>query len=195
VFFAAMNFGLAAVREALSLWTPTLLVELCRVPTDEAVRASALLPVASGLGALLAGAGADRGPRALLAVTVLPAWLGAAALAALASLAAVAAPDFMLLLVVLAVAAALLMMPMTLASGVLPLRAAPHGGARRLGFVDGAGSLGAVLAGTVLARVQVAWGASTLFATLAAIAALAGALAFAAQRISAPRTPAVPPHR
>lgn len=181
---AAMNFGLALVREALSLWTPMLLVDLCSLPADEAVRASAMLPLLSGLGALLAGPLADRGPRALLLVTLLPSVVGGAALA---SLAATSAPSFGWLLTAVAVASACLAMPMTLASGVLPLRAAATGGGRRLGFVDGAGSLGAVLAGGALARIQLRFGAEGVFATLAAVAGLAGLLAVVVHRVS-PRT-------
>lgn len=182
---AAMNFGLALVRESLSLWTPMLLVDLCAVAPDEAVRASALLPLTSGVGALLAGPFADRGRRALLAVTLGPALVGAAALAVLAG---AAAPSFAGVLAAIVLASTCLAMPMTLASGVLPLRAAASGGARRLGFVDGAGSFGAVLAGGALARIQSACGAGGLFLTLALVAAAAAAMAFVVHRVSAPRT-------
>jgi hypothetical protein len=179
---AAMNFGLTMVREALSLWIPLLLVQLCALPTDAAVRGSALLPLLAGVGALLAGSIADRGPRALLLVTLLPSLLAAAALA---SLATTNAPSSGWLLGAAAVASAGLAMPLTLASGVLPLRAAAAGGGRRLGLVDGAGSLGAVLAGGALARIQTAGGVSGLFGTLAGVAALAAALAVVVHRVGA----------
>ena len=182
---AAMNFALALVREALSLWTPLLLVERCGLPADAAVRASALLPLASGAGALLAGPLADRGPRTLLAVTLLPALLAAIALG---TLAAASAPALPFVLGATALASALLVMPMTLASGVLPLRIARTGGARRLGFVDGAGSFGAVLAGSALARVQTSFGANGMFAGLAAVATLAAAFAFVVHRHHVART-------
>lgn len=180
---AALNFGLAVVREALSLWTPLLLVECCAVPTDDAVRASAWLPLVSGLAVLLVGPFADRGPRALVLVTALPALLGGLALAALAC---AEAPSYGWFLTAVAAASACLALPMTLASGVLPLRAGVTGGARRLGFVDGAGSFGAVLAGGALARIQTGFGTTSVFATLAAVAALAAVLGVVVARLSAP---------
>lgn len=176
---AAMNFTLALVREGLSLWTPLLLVDRCAMSPDAAVRASALLPLASGVGALLAGPLADRSVRMLLLVTMLPALLATLALGALAI---PAAPSLPFVLVAIVAASACLAMPMTLASGVLPLRLASTGGARRLGLVDGAGSLGAVLAGSALARVHGALGASGMFAGLAVVAALAAALALVVHR-------------
>ena len=69
-----------------------------------------------------------------------------------------------------------------------PLRIARTGGARRLGFVDGAGSFGAVLAGSALARVQTSFGANGMFAGLAAVATLAAALAFVVHRHHVVRT-------
>ena len=190
---AAMNFGLATVREALSLWTPTLLHELCGLAADDAVRASALLPLASGVGALVAGPLADRGSRALLLVTLLPCLAGAATLASLAGLVMGGEVTFASMLFAVAFASACLAMPMTLASGVLPLRAAATGGARRLGFVDGAGSLGAVLAGGALARVQAGVGAGGMFGVLGGVALVAAAMALVVHRVSAVRTPAAPP--
>lgn len=189
---AAMNFGLAIVREALSLWTPTLLVELGGRTAEDAVRASALLPLVSGVGALLAGPLADRGARTLLLVTLLPCLGGAAALAILAAVVAGGEVSFAGMLGAIAVSSACLAMPMTLASGVLPLRAATSGGGRRLGLVDGAGSLGAVLAGGALARVQQACGAGGMFLTLAGVALVAAAMALVVHRVSAVRTPAAP---
>lgn len=180
---AALNFGLAVVREALSLWTPLLLVECCAVPTDDAVRASAWLPLVSGFAVMLVGPLADRGPRALVLVTALPSLLAGLALAALAC---TAAPSYGWFLLAVASASACLALPMTLASGVLPLRAAATGGARRLGFVDGAGSFGAVLAGGALARIQTGFGTASLFATLAAVAGLAAGLSLVVARLSAP---------
>lgn len=180
---AALNFGLAVVREALSLWTPLLLVECCAVPTDDAVRASAWLPLVSGLAVLLVGPFADRGPRALLLATALPSLLGGLALAALAC---AEAPSYGWFLASLAAASACLAVPMTLASGVLPLRTGATGGARRLGFVDGAGSFGAVLAGGALARIQTGLGTTGLFATLAVVAGLAAGLSFVVARLGAP---------
>lgn len=192
---AAMNFGLAAVREALSLWTPTLLHDLCGQAAGDAVRASAVLPLASGVGALVAGPLADRGARALLLVTLLPCLVGAVAMAALAGLLLGGAVSSAGMLAAVGIASASLAMPMTLASGVLPLRAAASGGARRLGLVDGAGSLGAVLAGGALARVQAGAGAGGMFLTLAGVALAAAVMAFVVHRVSARRTPAGPPHR
>jgi len=72
---------------------------------------------------------------------------------------------------------------MSLASGVLPLRLAPTGGARRLGVVDGAGSFGAVLAGAALGRTLDVGGAAAFCAVLAASAAAATLLAEAAWRL------------
>ncbi len=174
-----MNFGLAMVRETLSLWTPLLLVEACALTAADAVRASTLLPLISGLGALAAGSWADRRPHALLLVTGGPALVGGAALALLA-LVGDARPAVMV--GELAFVSAMLAMPMTLASGLLPLDGAATTRARRIGIVDGAGSFGAVLAGSVMARVHAAWGIAGLFLTLSLVAFAAAVLAVGVRR-------------
>jgi len=178
-----MNFGLAMVRETLSLWTPLLLVEVCALAAADAVRASLLLPLVSGAGALVAGACADRHPRALLAVTAAPALAGGLALGLLAC---DAAPTAGALVVGLAFVSAMLAMPMTLASGLLPLRGPASGRSRRVGIVDGAGSFGAVLAGGAMARAYAAWGAAGLFGTLGLVALASSALALVAHRLMRP---------
>lgn len=177
---AAMNAAIAVVRESMALWAPTLCVAAAGVDAAAGVRASAWLPFASAAGAFAAGWLADRGGRCVWWATVPPA---AAAAVALAWLARAGAAPLPWLLAGLAFASAALAMPMSLASGVLPLRLAPTGGARRLGVVDGAGSFGAVLAGAAMGRALDAGGAATLFAALAASAALATALAEAAWRL------------
>jgi MFS transporter, OPA family, glycerol-3-phosphate transporter len=187
LWLAAMNAALALVRESLSFWSPLLLVEWCTLTPDAALRASALLPLCSGIGALLAGPCADRGVRALAAAMVLPALLGTAGLAWLA-----AAPNGTGVIVVLAVVGGLLAMPTSLASGVLPLRAAGRGSARWLGLVDGAGTLGAVLAGSGIARVRAAATTSVALWLLAG-AAFAAALLAAGYLRRASFNPAMPP--
>ncbi len=182
---APMNFGLAMVRETLSLWTPLLLVEACAFAAADAVRASLLLPLVSGAGALVAGACADRHPRALLAVTAAPALAGALALGGLAC---DAAPTATTLVVGLAFVSAMMAMPMTLASGLLPLRGPALGRSRRLGIVDGAGSFGAVLAGGAMARAYAAWGVAGLFGTLGLVALASAALAVVVHRVTRRRT-------
>lgn len=177
---AAMNAAIAVVRESLALWAPTLCVAAASVDAAVGVRASAWLPFASAAGAFAAGWLADRGGRCVWWATVPPA---AAAAAALAWLARADHAPLSWLLAGLAFASAALAMPMSLASGVLPLRLAPTGGARRLGLVDGAGSVGAVLAGAAMGRALDAGGAAVLFAALAVSAALATALAEAAWRL------------
>ncbi len=176
---AAMNCAIAVVRESLALWAPTLCVTACGVAPADAVRASAWLPFASAAGAFLAGWLADRGGRCVFWATVPPAAAGAASLLALAL---APSPSLPLLLAGMAAASAFLAMPMSLASGVLPLRLLPTGGARRLGFVDGAGSFGAVLAGAAMGRVLDAGGVGALGAVLAACAAAASVLAAIALR-------------
>ncbi len=185
----AMNFALALVRESLSLWTPFLLVSASGLAVDKAIAASALLPLTSCVGALVAGPLADRGERWLLVVTFVPALLGAVCLACLAAT-GTSAPGLMI--AGIALASAVLAMPMTLASGVLPLRVAATGGAKRLGIVDGAGSLGAVLAGGPLARIQNEWGAFGTFSTLALVALAAAAFAVVVHRVSGNGTPLAP---
>lgn len=187
VWLAGMNFALAMTRESLSYWSPLLLVEWCELPADDAVRASALLPLASGAGALLSGALADRGPRSLAAVMVLPLVVGSLLLLTLA------APfrSFTALVLLLASVAACTAMPQSLASGVLPLRAGARGGARRLGFVDGCGTLGSVFAASGVARLRQSWGMPTAMTAMAAalgVAAIAAAgFLIAARRDGPPR--------
>jgi sugar phosphate permease len=180
VALAVMNAAIAVVRESMALWAPALCVAAAGVGAADAVRASAWLPFASAAGALAAGWLADRGGRGVWWATVPPAAAAALALAALAHAGDVALPW---LLGGLAFASAALAMPMSLASGVLPLRLAPTGGARRLGIVDGAGSFGAVLAGGAVGRALDVGGASAFCATLAASAAVATLLAALAWRL------------
>jgi len=180
VWMALMNVSLVFVRESLSLWTPFLLVDLCAMPASSAVRASALLPLASAAGALLSGPFGDRGARGLLRATFAPALLGALLLLVLAGAGRDAGPWFVI--AALAATSACLAMPLTLGSGVLPLRAGAGRSATMLGFVDGTGSLGAVLAGGGLARVLSAAGTGGAFVALAVTAALASLFAVAASR-------------
>ncbi len=193
LWLALLNAALASVREALSLWSPTVLVAQASMPIDDAVAASALLPVASGLLALVAGPVADRSARTLFLVTFVPALLGAMVLAGLA-LGSFASPVAWVGL--LCVASACLVVPMSLASGVLPLRAGgATGGGLRLGIVDGAGSAGGVLAGSGCGRIAAAYGTSAMFAVLSGLALLAAALAVVVMRDRRGRTEAAPPHR
>lgn len=193
-WLAGMNVALAIVRESLSFWSPVLLVELAAMSAEQAVQRSALLPLVSGVGVLLAGPFADRGPRALLLVLVPPALLGAAGLFWLGH--GPAHPTAVL--VVLALCSGLLAMPTSLASGVLPLRAARHGGAKRLGLVDGAGTLGAVLAGSGIGRVRQHTSTAVAFTVLAIVALVAAVFASGYLRRQAALTrdgAAAPPHR
>ncbi len=193
-WLAGMNVALAIVRESLSFWSPVLLVEVAAMRAEDAVQSSALLPLVSGVGVLLAGPFADRGPRALLLVLVPPAVLGALGLFWLGQ--GPAQPTAVL--VVLALCSGLLAMPTSLASGVLPLRAARHGGAKRLGLVDGAGTLGAVLAGSGIGRVRQHTSTSVAFLVLAVVALVAAGFACGYLRRQAALTrdgAAAPPHR
>lgn len=193
-WLAGMNVALAIVRESLSFWSPVLLVELAAMSAEQAVQSSALLPLVSGVGVLLAGPFADRGPRALSLVLVPPALLGAIGLFWLGQ--GPAQPTAVL--VVLALCSGLLAMPTSLASGVLPLRAARHGGAKRLGLVDGAGTLGAVLAGSGIGRVRQHTSTAVAFTVLAVVALVAAVFAGGYLRRQAALTrdgAAAPPHR
>ncbi|MBL8756369.1 MAG: MFS transporter [Planctomycetes bacterium] len=177
---AAMNAALSGVREALSLWSPQVLVDIAGMPVDDAVRASALLPLGSCFAVLLLTPLAERSPRALFLVVFGPPVLAASLLGVLASGACASSNA---VIAMLAAAGGCLAVPMVLASGVLPLRAgATGGGALRLGLVDGAGSLGGVLAGSVFGRVVLANGPSGLFLGLALLAATAAAFAVVVTR-------------
>jgi MFS transporter, OPA family, glycerol-3-phosphate transporter len=171
LWLAGMNFTLAIVRESLGFWSPLVLTEAGGFDLDGAVRASALLPLASCGGALLAGLGLDRGPA--WRVLVLPAAVGALPLWLLAT----TSTSGSAVLWCLAVASFCTAFPSSLASGALPLRSTPNGSARWLGLVDGAGTLGAVLAGSGIGRVRAAFAMSTAFMLLAALALLAASCA------------------
>ena len=193
-WLAGMNVALAIVRESLSFWSPVLLVEVAAMSAEQAVQSSALLPLVSGVGVLLAGPFADRGPRALSLVLVPPALLGAVGLFWLGQ--GPAQPTAVL--VVLALCSGVLAMPTSLASGVLPLRASRHGGAKRLGLVDGAGTLGAVLAGSGIGRVREHWSTAVAFTVLAVVALVAAGFACGYLRRQAALNrdgAAAPPHR
>ncbi|HEX5050699.1 MAG TPA: MFS transporter [Planctomycetota bacterium] len=182
-WLAAMSVALALVREALSFWSPLLLVESCAMPAAEAVRASALLPLAGGLGALAAGLLADRGPRWLAGLTLVPLLAGGLGLGLLGAAQWNLAGTLLLLAAVCCCTA----MPQSLVSGVLPLRAGTSAGAARLGFVDGMGTLGSVFAAGGIARVRDATSMAVALAALAAVLALA-AIAASGFLVAAHRT-------
>lgn len=169
LWLAAMNAALAMARESISFWAPLLLVEWCALGADEAVRATALLPLASSVGALGAGLFADRSHRATTLVMVPPIVIAAGLLATLA-FAHGSAP---LVLLLFAGTCATTAMPQSLASGVLPLRAGHGSGAARLGFVDGMGTLGSVFATGGLARLRAHGDSATALLAVAGVLLLA----------------------
>jgi OPA family glycerol-3-phosphate transporter-like MFS transporter len=174
-----MSVGLTLIREAVSFWMPTYLVEATSLSVGDSGKLSAVFPLFGGVSALWAGHAADRfvgQSRArvmvpllalltvpLLLLGLLPAQGGAA-----------------VRLVCFCVAAFLLMGPYTFLTGVLALDfGGKRGSATAAGLVDGAGYLGAVAAVRFSGRAADAFGWRPVFLAAAVIAALTACAAAA----------------
>jgi OPA family glycerol-3-phosphate transporter-like MFS transporter len=185
LWLCGLNAAVTLVREALNLWGPTLLAELGDVSPGSAAQYSAVLPCVGAVATLLAGHGSDRWPSRLQQLTVGGAvWLGLA-LALLAVLDLRGQPA--MLTALLSIANFGLMVPMSLVSGVLVVRAAGVGRAgAAMGLVDGAGSLGASGAGVGVHALALRAGYPAAFAALAVLAFVAAGCALMAARAVRP---------
>jgi sugar phosphate permease len=188
-----LGFASTTVRETFNTWTPVYLRDFLGYGVGRAAVLSAIFPGVGALSVLLAGWASDRlGPncRALLLALGLSAT--AVALAILTSLRPASA-GLVLPVVMIGVIAFCLLGPYAFLPGAFALDfGGRQAGAVASGLVDGTGYLGGVLAGTVMARLSVAFGWGGVFITLAGVSAVAALGALYLWRLNARFPPPAP---
>jgi len=169
-----LGFATTMVRETFNTWTPVYLRDFVGYSVSHAAGVSAIFPAVGAVSVLLAGWGSDRlgkNCRALLLLFGLAAT--AAALLILTTLKP-SATGALLPVVMIGVVAFCLLGPYSFLPGAFALDfGGKQAGAAASGMVDGTGYLGGVLAGTMMARLAVAFGWGGVFVTLAVVSALA----------------------
>jgi sugar phosphate permease len=169
-----LGFAATMVRETFNTWTPVYLRDFVGYSVSHAAGVSAIFPAVGAVSVLLAGWWSDRlgkNCRALLLLFGLTAT--AAALLILTTLKP-SATGALLPVIMIGVVAFCLLGPYSFLPGAFALDfGGKQAGAAASGMVDGTGYLGGVLAGTVMARVAVAFGWGGVFVTLAVVSALA----------------------
>jgi sugar phosphate permease len=169
-----LGFGATTVRETFNTWTPVYLRDFLGYEVSQAAAVSAIFPAVGALSVLLAGWASDRlgrNCRALLLAVGLAAT--AVALLILTSLRPASSGTVVPVLMI-GVVAFCLLGPYAFLPGAFALDfGGRQASAAASGLVDGTGYLGGVLAGTVMARLSVAFGWADVFVTLAAVSALA----------------------
>jgi MFS transporter, OPA family, glycerol-3-phosphate transporter len=174
VMVCLLSLATTMVRETFNTWTPVYLRDFLGYSVSHAATLSAIFPGVGAISVLLAGWASDRlgsNARSLLLFVGLSAT--AVALLFLTSLhpasAGVALP-----VVMIGVIAFCLLGPYSFLPGAFALDfGGTQAGAAASGLVDGTGYLGGVAAGTVMARLSVAFGWGGVFVTLAVVSALA----------------------
>jgi OPA family glycerol-3-phosphate transporter-like MFS transporter len=169
-----LGFATTMVRETFNTWTPVYLRDFVGYGVSRAAILSAIFPGVGAISVLLAGWASDRlgrNCRALLLALGLAAT--AVALLILTALRSASAGT-VLPVAMIGVVAFCLLGPYAFLPGAFALDfGGKRAGAVASGLVDGTGYLGGVLAGTVMARLSVAFGWGGVFMTLAAVSALA----------------------
>jgi OPA family glycerol-3-phosphate transporter-like MFS transporter len=169
-----LGFATTTVRETFNTWTPVYLRDFLGYGVSRAAILSAIFPGVGAISVLLAGWASDRlgrNCRALLLALGLAAT--AAALLTLTGLRPASAGT-VLPVAMIGIIAFCLLGPYAFLPGAFALDfGGKQAGAAASGLVDGTGYLGGVLAGTVMARLSVAFGWGGVFVTLAAVSALA----------------------
>jgi OPA family glycerol-3-phosphate transporter-like MFS transporter len=169
-----LAFAATMVRETFNTWTPVYLRDFLGYGVSRAAFFSAIFPGVGAVSVLLAGWASDRlghNCRALLLALGLAAT--AVALLILTGLRPGSA-GVVLPVAMIGIVAFCLLGPYAFLPGAFALDfGGKQAGAVASGLVDGTGYLGGVLAGTVMARLSVAFGWAGVFMTLAAVSTLA----------------------
>jgi sugar phosphate permease len=169
-----LSFAATMVRETFNTWTPEYLRDFLGYSVSHSAGLSAIFPGVGAISVLLGGWASDRlGPNARSLLLVLGLAATAAALLVLTSLRPASA-GVVLPVAVIGLVAFCLLGPYSFLPGAFALDfGGKQAGAVASGLVDGTGYLGGVLAGTVMARLAVAFGWGGVFITLAVVSALA----------------------
>ena len=169
-----LGFAATTVRETFYTWNPVYIHEFLGYRVGDAAILSAIFPAVGAVSSLTAGWVSDRlgaNCRALLLC------LGLAATALALLILTMLRPEsagVVLPVVMIGIVAFTLLGPYAFLPGAFALDfGGKRAGAVASGLVDGTGYLGGVLAGTVMARLSVAFGWGGVFVTLAAVSALA----------------------
>jgi len=169
-----LGFAATMVRETFNTWTPVYLRDFLGYGVSRAAFFSAIFPGVGAVSVLLAGWASDRlgrNCRALLLTLGLAAT--AVALLILTGLRPGSA-GVVLPVAMIGIVAFCLLGPYAFLPGAFALDfGGKQAGAVASGLVDGTGYLGGVLAGTVMARLSVAFGWAGVFMTLAAVSTVA----------------------
>jgi OPA family glycerol-3-phosphate transporter-like MFS transporter len=175
-FLMVCLLGLATtmVRETFNTWTPVYFRDFLGYSVSHAAAASAVFPATGAVSVLLAGWVSDRLGHHCRALLLLGGLLATAiSLLVLMTLKA-GTPGTVLPVLMIALVAFCLMGPYAFLPGAFALDfGGRQAGAVASGLVDGTGYLGGVAAGTVMARLSVAFGWGGVFITLAIVSALA----------------------
>jgi sugar phosphate permease len=169
-----LSFACTMIRETFNTWTPTYLRDYLGYSISHSAALSAIFPGVGAVSVLLAGWLSDRlglNARPLLLFL----GLGATAVALLVLRAAPAgASDSLIPVVIIGVVAFCLLGPYSYLGGAFALDfGGKQASAAASGIIDGIGYLGGVLAGDTVARLAVDIGWAGVFATLAAVSAVA----------------------
>jgi sugar phosphate permease len=169
-----LGFATTMVRETFNTWTPVYLRDFLGYSVSHAAALSAVFPGVGAVSVLLAGWASDRLGRNCRALLLM---LGLAATAVSLLILTTLHPasaGVVLPLVMIGVVAFCLLGPYAFLPGAFALDfGGKQAGAAASGLVDGTGYLGGVLAGTVMARLSVAFGWGGVFVALASVSALA----------------------
>jgi sugar phosphate permease len=174
VMVCLLCFAATMVRETFNTWTPVYLRDFLGFSVSHAAGMSAIFPAVGAVSVLLAGWASDRlGPNARSLLLFVGLGATAVALLILTTLRPGAA-GVVLPVAMIGVVAFCLLGPYSFLPGAFALDfGGKQAGAVASGLVDGTGYLGGVLAGTVMARLAVAFGWGGVFVTLAVVSALA----------------------
>jgi sugar phosphate permease len=171
-FYGLSYFFVKLIRYALLFWLPYYLSSAFDYTTSEAARMSTAFDAGGFVGVLLLGRISDRSQRfsrALLTVF----WL-IAAVFALAAYAWLGSTSALLNALLLALVGALLFGPDAMLSGAAAQDAGgAHAPSLATGFVNGIGSLGALLQGLVVPAIAARFGWPALFPVFVGLALLA----------------------
>ncbi len=173
----ALSLGMTLLRETFSAWTPTYFVEDLGLTKAVAARTSAYFPLLGGFSVIIAGVLGDRFGRIGRALVM----LGGMMLCGL-TLGILGAGDYRGRategVVLVTLVGFLLIGPYAYLAGAISLDlGGKRAGATASGLIDGVGYLGGVLSGVVTAHIQIRFGWSGVFYTLAAVAFLTSAAA------------------
>jgi len=169
-----LSFGCTVVRETFNTWTPVYLRDFLGYSVSHSAGLSAIFPGVGALSVLLGGWASDRlGSNARSLLLVLGLAATAVALLILTPLRPAAA-GVVLPVAVIGIVAFCLLGPYSFLPGAFALDfGGKQASAVASGLVDGTGYMGGILAGTVMARLAVAFGWGGVFITLACVSALA----------------------